>query len=74
MISALNLAVLPGGKSLLRKALDKASQVVNELGSLLRSQSLALSVNKKGKSLSLITSAETPLHLIVSHFARKLRK
>ena len=52
MISALNLAVLSGGKYLLRNAVDRASQVVKELGSSLRSQSLALSVSKKGKSQS----------------------
>jgi len=73
VISALNLAVLPGGKYLLRKTFESASQVVNELGSSLMSQSLALSVSKKGKSLRLIASAEAPLSLTVSHFARKLR-
>ena len=74
VIFALNLAILPEGKYLLRKALDKASQVVNEVGSSLRSQSLALSVSEKRKSLSLIVSAETLLSLIVSHFTRKLRR
>ena len=73
-MSALNLAVLLGGKYLLKNAVDRASQVVKELGSSLRSQSLALSVNEKGKSRSLMASAGTPLSLIVSHFARKLRR
>jgi len=57
---------------LLRNAVDRAFQVVKELGSSLRSQSLARSVSEKGKSRSLIASAETPLSSIVSHFARKL--
>ena len=59
---------------MLRNAVDKASQVVKELGSSLRSHSLVLFVSEKGKSHSLIASAETPLSLIVSHFARKLRR
>jgi len=73
-MSALNLAVLPGGKYLLKNAVNKASQVVKKLGSSLRSQSLALPVSEKGKSRSLMASAETPLSLIVSHFARKLQR
>jgi len=52
VISALNLEVLPREKYLLKNAVDRASQVVKELGSSLRSQSLALSVSKKGKSQS----------------------
>ena len=68
------LSGLAGGKYLLKNAVDRASQVVNKLGSSLRSQSLALSVSEKGKSLNLIASVETPLNLIVSHFARKLRR
>jgi len=51
--------VWPRGKYFLRKALDRASQVVNELGASLRSQSLALSVSEKGKSLNLIASTKT---------------
>ena len=52
MISALNLVILLGGKYLLRNAVDRASKVVNESSSSLRSQTLALSVSKKGKSQS----------------------
>jgi len=72
VISALNLTVLPREKYLLRNAIDRASQVVNELGFSLRSQSLALSISEKRKSLNLIASAETLFSLIVSHFPRKL--
>ena len=71
---ALSLAVLPGGKYLLRKAPESAAQVVNELGSSFCSQSLALSLSEKGKSRSLIASLDAPLILMVSHFARNLRR
>jgi len=66
------LPVFPGGKYLLRKALERTSQVVNELGSSFCSQSLALSLNEKGKSRSRIASADTQLSLMVSYFARNL--
>ena len=59
MISSLNIAVLLNRKHLLKKAFEKASQVVNELGSSFRSQSLALSSNENGKSLNLIASVDT---------------
>jgi len=71
-MSVLNLAVLLGGKYLLRKVLERASQVVNELGSSFCSQSLALSLSEKGKNHRRMASADTPLSLIVSHFARNL--
>jgi len=58
---------------LLRNALERTSQVVNELGSSFCSQSLALSLNEKRKSRSQIASVDTPLSLIVLHFARNLR-
>jgi len=38
------------------------------------SQSLALSLSEKGKSRSLIASLDAPLILMVSHFARNLRR
>ena len=69
-----HLCSFPGRKYLLRKALDRTSQVVNELGSSFCSQSLALSLNEKEKSRSQIASADTPLSLIESHFARNLRR
>ena len=47
-----SLAVFPGGKHFLRKALERASHVVKELGSLFCSQSLGLSFNEKGKALN----------------------
>jgi len=59
VISALNLAVLSGGKYLRRKAFERANQVVMEFGSSLRSQSLALSFKENGKSLNLMASALT---------------
>ena len=62
------------GKYLLRKALESISQVVKELGSAFCSQSLALSLSKKGKSRSLVVSLEAPLILMVSHVARDLRR
>ena len=71
-MSVHSLAVLPGGKYLLRKAFERASQVVNELGSSFYSQSLALSLNENGKSLSRIALADTPLSLMVSQFTRNL--
>jgi len=74
VISALSFAVLPGGKYLLRKALESVSQVVKALGSAFCSQSLALSVSEKGKSCSLIASLDAPLILMVLHFARNLRR
>ena len=74
VIFVLSFAVLPGGKYLLRKALESISQVVNELGSSLYNQSLALSLSEKGKSRSLIASLDAPLILKVSHFARNLRR
>ena len=74
VISVLRLAVLPGGKYLLRKAFERASQVVNNLGSSFCSQSLALSLSRNGKSLSRIALVVTPLSLMVSHFTRNLRR
>ena len=74
MIFGLSLAVLPGGKYLLRKAFERVFQVVMEFGSSLRSQSLALSFKEKGKSLSLMASALTPFSLIVSHGNGKIEK
>ena len=62
LISVLDFAVLPGGKYLLRKALERIAQVVNESGSSFYSQSLALSLNEKGKSHSLIASVDTPFN------------
>ena len=74
VISALSFTVLPGGKYLLRKALESVSQVVKELGSSFYSQSLALSLSEKGKSRSLIASLNASLILMVSHLARNLRR
>jgi len=74
VMSVLSLAVLPGRKYLLRNALDRTSQVVNELGSPFYSQSLALSFREKGKSCRQIASVDTPLSLMVSHFARNLQR
>lgn len=74
MISVLSLAVFPSGKYLLRNALDRPSQVVNEFGSSFCNQSLGLSLSEKGKSHSRIASVDTPLILMVSHFARNLRR
>ena len=48
--------------------------MVNELGSSFCGQSLALSLSEKGKSRSLIGSLDAPLILMVSHFARNLRR
>jgi len=59
---------------LLRKALKSISQVVKALGSAFCSQSLALSLNEKGKSHSLIASLDALLILMVSHFTRNLRR
>jgi len=72
VILALNFAILPYGKYLLRKALESISQVVNELGSSFYNQSLAMSLIEKGKSRNLMASVDTPLSLMVSHFARNL--
>ena len=72
VISALSFAVLPGGKYLLRKALESVSPVVKALGSAFYSQSLTLSLSKKGKSRNLIASLDAPSILMVSHFARNL--
>jgi len=46
--------------------------VVKKLGFSFYNQSLALSFNEKGKSLSGIAPMDTPLSLIVFHFARNL--
>jgi len=73
-MSVLSLAVLPGGKYLLRNALESTSQVVNKLGSSFCSQSLALSRSEKGKSRRRIASVDTPFSLMVSHFARNLQR
>ena len=48
--------------------------MVIELGSSFYSQSLALSLSENGKSRSLIASLDSPLILMVSHFARNLRR
>ena len=61
VMSVLSLAVLPGGKYLLRKAFERAAQVLNELGSSFCSQSLALSLSENGKSLSRIALVVTPV-------------
>ena len=74
MISVLSLTVSLGGKYLLRNALERPSQVVVEFGSSFCSQSLALSLSEKGKSRSRIASIDTLLILMVSHFARNLRR
>ena len=73
VILVLNFVVFPNGKYLLRKALERIAQVVNELGSSFYSQSLALSFNEKGKSHNLIASVDIPFNLMVLHFARNLR-
>jgi len=67
-------AIFKGGKYLLRNAMERASHMVNELGSSICSQSLALSFNEKGKSYNRIASVDTPLSLIVSNLVRKLRR
>ena len=59
---------------MLRKALESVSQVVKALGSAFCSQSLALSLNEKGKSRSLIALLDVLLILMVSHFARNLQR
>jgi len=74
LMSVLSLAVLPGGKYLLSKAFERASQVMNELGSSFCGQSLALFLSENMMSLSRIASVVTSLSLIVSHFARNLRR
>ena len=74
VISVLNFAVLPERKYLLRKALERTSHMVSELGSLFYNQSLTLSLNENRKSLMRIASTGIPFNLIVSHFARKLRR
>jgi len=51
MIFTLNFAFLPEEKYLLRKALEKSSQVVNELGSSFCSQVLYPSVRRRGASV-----------------------
>jgi len=68
----LNLAILPRGKYLLRKAFEKASHIVKELGALFCNQSLTLSFNKNWKSLNRITSLNTPFSLNVLYFVSKL--
>ena len=73
-MSVLSLAVLPGEKYLLRNALERISQVVNELGSSFCSQSLALSFREKGKSRRQIALVDTPLSLMVLHFASNLQR
>jgi len=52
-MSALDFTVLPNGNYLLRKALESSFQVVKELVSSFNTQSLALSFDKKEKSLNL---------------------
>lgn len=75
VISFLSLAVLPGGgKYLIRKACDKAFQVVKELGALEFNQALALSFRENGKSQSRIASSLTPFILIVSQISKKLAR
>jgi len=74
VILFLSLAVFPSEKYLLRNALERPFQVVNEFGSSFYSQSLALSLNEKGKSRSQIASVYTPLILMASHFARNLQR
>jgi len=73
-MSILNVAVLPSEKYLLRKALKRTSQVMNELGSSFSSQSFILSFSKNGKSRSQIASVDTPLSLMVSHFVGNLQR
>ena len=70
----LSLAVLSGGKYLLRKAFERASQVVNKLGSSFCNQLLTLSLSEKGKSLNRIASVVTMLSLMVSHFVMNLQR
>jgi len=48
--------------------------VMNELGSSFYNQSLARSLSEKGKSRSLIASVDALSILMVSHFARNLRR
>jgi len=74
MISILNFAGLYNEKYLLRKALERITQVVNELGSSFCSQSRVLFFNEKGKSHSQIASVDTLFNLMVSHFVRSLRR
>ena len=71
-MSVLSFAVLVCGKYLLRKALERTPQVVNELGSSFCSQLLALSFSEKGNMHSRMASMDTPLSLIVSDFVRNL--
>jgi len=73
-MSVPSFVVLLRGKYLLRKVLERTSHVVNKLGSSFCNQSLALSFNEKEKSRSLIASVDTPFNLIVSYFARNLRR
>ena len=58
----------------MRNAFERASQVVNELGSSFYSQLLALSFSEKGKICSQIALVDTLLSLIMSHFARSLHR
>ena len=66
----LNFIVLPSEKYLLRKALGRVPQVVNELGSSFCIQSLDLSLSEMRKR----ASTDIPFSLMVSHFARNLRR
>ena len=66
-MSFISFAVLPVGKYLLRKALERLSQVVNKLGFSFCRQSLAQSLSEKGKSLSCMAPVDTPLNLIDAH-------
>jgi len=68
------LYMFSGGKYLLRKALERLYQVVNELGSLFCGQSLAQSLNEKGKSCSRMALVDTPLKFMGSHFCKEFAK
>jgi len=71
VMPALNLAVVPSGKHLHRKALETVSYDVKAFGSSFYSQSLALSFKDKGKSYSRIASVGTPFSLIILHSLRR---
>jgi len=65
-MSILSFAILLGGKSLLRKALERTSYVEKQLGVSSNNQSLALYFSENEKSLSQIASFDAPFRLIVT--------
>ena len=72
MNKVLSFLIFASGKNFAKKFCAKLVQVVmNPYGNKLN-QLLTLSQKKKGKSLNLTVSLDTPLNLKVSHISRKL--